>query len=95
MPSLSLLKKALNVGAIDFGDVGEAPPIFAQAAGAPLAYVGATVQRPQSEAMPVPHQSPITRAILGEQQQIADTFFQPGLLPKRVSVLEAAAPGLA
>jgi sulfonate transport system substrate-binding protein len=26
--------EALNVGAIDFGDVGEAPPIFAQAAGA-------------------------------------------------------------
>ena len=28
--------EALNVGSIDFGDVGEAPPIFAQAAGAPL-----------------------------------------------------------
>lgn len=34
--------EALNVGSIDFGDVGEAPPIFAQAAGAPLAYVAAT-----------------------------------------------------
>jgi sulfonate transport system substrate-binding protein len=33
--------EALNVGSIDFGDVGEAPPIFAQAAGAPLVYVGA------------------------------------------------------
>ena len=38
--------EALNVGSIDFGDVGEAPPIFAQAAGAPLAYVAATVPRP-------------------------------------------------
>ncbi len=28
--------EALNVGSIDFGDVGEAPPIFAQAARAPL-----------------------------------------------------------
>ncbi|RZJ17739.1 MAG: sulfonate ABC transporter substrate-binding protein [Haliea sp.] len=43
--------EALNVGSIDFGDVGEAPPIFAQAAGAPLAYVGATVPRPQAEAV--------------------------------------------
>ena len=34
--------EALNVGSIDFGDVGEAPPIFAQAAGAPLAYVAAS-----------------------------------------------------
>ena len=40
--------EALNIGSIDFGDVGEAPPIFAQAAGAPLAYVGATVPRPAS-----------------------------------------------
>ena len=38
--------EALNVGSIDFGDVGEAPPIFAQAAGAPLVYAGATVPRP-------------------------------------------------
>ncbi|MEM5329785.1 sulfonate ABC transporter substrate-binding protein [Paraburkholderia sp. JHI2823] len=51
--------EALNVGSIDFGDVGEAPPIFAQAAGAPLAYVAATVPRPQSEAVLVPHTSVI------------------------------------
>jgi len=51
--------EALNVGAIDFGDVGEAPPIFAQAAGAPLVYVGATVPRPQLEALLVPKGSPI------------------------------------
>jgi sulfonate transport system substrate-binding protein len=51
--------EALNVGSIDFGDVGEAPPIFAQAAGAPLAYVAATVPRPQSEAVLVPKGSAI------------------------------------
>lgn len=51
--------EALNVGAIDFGDVGEAPPIFAQAAGAPLVYVGATVPRPRLEAVIVPKASTI------------------------------------
>jgi len=51
--------EALNVGAIDFGDVGEAPPIFAQAAGAPLVYAGATVPRPQLEAILVPKGSAI------------------------------------
>lgn len=51
--------EALNVGSIDFGDVGEAPPIFAQAAGAPLIYAGATVPRPQLEAVIVPKGSPI------------------------------------
>lgn len=49
--------EALNVGSIDFGDVGEAPPIFAQAAGAPLAYVATTLPRPQSEAVLVPRGS--------------------------------------
>ena len=51
--------EALNVGAIDFGDVGEAPPIFAQAAGAPLVYAGASVARPRLEAIVVPKGSPI------------------------------------
>ncbi|OYU84537.1 MAG: sulfonate ABC transporter substrate-binding protein [Burkholderiales bacterium PBB5] len=51
--------EALNVGAIDFGDVGEAPPIFAQAAGAPLVYVAATAPRPRLEAVIVPKDSPI------------------------------------
>jgi len=51
--------EALNVGSIDFGDVGEAPPIFAQAAGAPLAYVAATVPRPSAEAVLVPKGSAI------------------------------------
>jgi len=53
--------EALNVGAIDFGDVGEAPPIFAQAAGAPLVYAGATVPRPQLEAIVVPKDSAIQK----------------------------------
>jgi len=51
--------EALNVGSIDFGDVGEAPPIFAQAAGAPLVYAGATVPRPKLEAVIVPKDSAI------------------------------------
>jgi sulfonate transport system substrate-binding protein len=36
---------------------------------------------------------PITQAILAEQQKIADTFFELKLIPKKISVLEAA-PGL-
>lgn len=51
--------EALNVGSIDFGDVGEAPPIFAQAAGAPLAYVAATVPRPRNESVLLPKGSTI------------------------------------
>lgn len=53
------LLEALNVGAIDFGTTGEAPPIFAQAAGAPLLYVGYEPPAPQGEAILVPKDSPI------------------------------------
>ncbi|RYY72827.1 MAG: sulfonate ABC transporter substrate-binding protein, partial [Comamonadaceae bacterium] len=38
---------------------------------------------------------PITRAILAEQQQIADTFFALKLIPKKINVIDAAAAGLA
>jgi sulfonate transport system substrate-binding protein len=53
------LLEALNVGAIDFGTAGEAPPIFAQAAGAPLIYVGYEPPAPKGEAILVPKDSPI------------------------------------
>ncbi|ADJ63099.1 sulfonate ABC transporter substrate-binding protein [Herbaspirillum seropedicae] len=53
--------EALGAGSIDFGDVGEAPPIFAQAAGTPLVYVGATVPRPYVEAVLVKDDSELQR----------------------------------
>ena len=54
------LLEALNVGAIDFGTTGEAPPIFAQAAEAPLLYVGYEPPAPAGEAILVPKDSAIT-----------------------------------
>ncbi|WP_062218786.1 sulfonate ABC transporter substrate-binding protein [Aureimonas sp. D3] len=53
------LLEALNVGAIDFGSTGEAPPIFAQAAGAPLVYVAHEPPAPKGEAILVPKDSPL------------------------------------
>jgi sulfonate transport system substrate-binding protein len=53
------LLEALNVGSVDFGHTGEAPPIFAQAAGAPLVYVGAQPPAPQAESIVVQTDSPI------------------------------------
>lgn len=53
------LLEALNVGAIDFGTTGEAPPIFAQAAGAPLLYVAHEPPAPRGEAILVPKDSPL------------------------------------
>ena len=58
-PAGPVLLEGLNVGSIDFGTVGEAPPIFAQAAGANLVYVGNEPPSPASEAIVVPKGSPI------------------------------------
>jgi len=51
--------EALNVGSIDFGYTGEAPPVFAQAAGVPLVYVAYDPYGPKAEAILVHKDSPI------------------------------------
>ena len=56
-PSGPPLLEALNVGAIDFGITGEAPPIFAQAAGAPIQYLAYEPPAPKGEAILVPKDS--------------------------------------
>ena len=58
-PAGPQLLEAVNVGAIDFGNTGEAPPIFAQEAGAPLLYVAHEPPAPRGEAILVPKDSPI------------------------------------
>ncbi|HYZ35008.1 MAG TPA: sulfonate ABC transporter substrate-binding protein, partial [Crenalkalicoccus sp.] len=53
-PAGPQLLEGLNVGSIDIGTVGEAPPIFAQAAGAPIAYVGYEPPAPEGEVILLP-----------------------------------------
>jgi sulfonate transport system substrate-binding protein len=58
-PAGPQLLEGLNVGSIDFGSVSEAPPIFAQAAGANLVYVANQPPAPAGEAIVVPKDSSI------------------------------------
>lgn len=51
--------EAMNAGAIDLGYVGSPPPIFAQAAGADLVYVLATVANSDTQGVLVPADSAI------------------------------------
>jgi sulfonate transport system substrate-binding protein len=53
------LLEGVKTGAVDFAHSGEAPPIFAQASGAPLLYIGYAPDGPKSEAILVPKDSPI------------------------------------
>jgi len=56
-PSGPPLLEAINAGAIDFGNAGEAPPIFAQAARVPFVYVAYEPPAPRGEAILVPRAS--------------------------------------
>ncbi|MEF7613565.1 sulfonate ABC transporter substrate-binding protein [Aquincola sp. MAHUQ-54] len=58
-PAGPQLLEGLNVGSVDVGFVGEAPPIFAQAAGADFVYIGNDPASPQAEAIVVPKDSPL------------------------------------
>lgn len=58
-PAGPQLLEGLNVGSIDFGFVGEAPPIVAQAAGANFVYVGYEGEAAAAEAVLVQKDSSI------------------------------------
>jgi len=51
--------EALNVGSIDIGRTGDAPPVFAQAANAPLLYIGGSAPKDRSSGILVPGNSAI------------------------------------
>ncbi len=58
-PAGPQLLEALSVGSIDFGLTGDSPPVFAQAAGKDIVYVGAEPPKPDSSAILVPATSTI------------------------------------
>lgn len=58
-PAGPQLLEALAVGALDFGLTGDSPPVFAQAAGKDLLYVGAEPPKPSSSAILVGENSPL------------------------------------
>ena len=53
------LLEAINVGSVDFGYVGDSPPIFAQAGAARIRYVAAVKSDGNTQAIIVPRDSPI------------------------------------
>jgi len=58
-PAGPQLLEALSVGSIDFGMTGDTPPIFAQAVGTNLVYVGNEPPKPEASAIIVKEGSPI------------------------------------
>lgn len=60
-PAGPQLLEALSVGALEFGLTGDSPPVFAQAAGKELVYVGAEPAKPESSAILVLSNSPVRK----------------------------------
>lgn len=60
-PAGPQLLEALAVGSLEFGLTGDSPPVFAQAAGKDLLYVGAEPPKPDSSAILVLNDSPLRR----------------------------------
>ena len=58
-PAGPQLLEGLNVGSVVFGEAGEAPPIFAQAANANLVYIANQPKAPLAEALIIPKDSGI------------------------------------
>lgn len=58
-PAGPQLLEALSVGSLEFGLTGDSPPVFAQAAGKDLLYVGVEPPKPDSSALLVPKDSPL------------------------------------
>lgn len=53
------MMEAMAAGSVDIGNVGNLPPIFAQAGGNPIVYVAATGSNAGAQALVVPKNSPI------------------------------------
>jgi sulfonate transport system substrate-binding protein len=70
-PAGPQLLEGLNLGSIDVGYVGEAPPIFAQAAGAKFAYIGYDPAAPEAEALLVPKDSAVKSVLELKGKKIA------------------------
>ncbi|MGV6477630.1 aliphatic sulfonate ABC transporter substrate-binding protein [Azotobacter vinelandii] len=58
-PAGPQMLEALNIGSLDIGSTGDIPPLFAQAAGADLLYIGAEPPKPRAEVILVAPDSPI------------------------------------
>jgi sulfonate transport system substrate-binding protein len=90
--------QAMGAGAVDIGGVGDAPPVFAAAAGEKIAVAGALLGNPLAAAVVVPKGSPIKsvaqlrgKKIAVSQGSSADYHLlavlkQAGLTPKDVTL---------
>ncbi len=65
--------EAINAGSLSIGMTGDSPPVFAQAAGADIVYIGQEPAKPESSAILVAENSPIRKLADLKGKRIAFT----------------------
>jgi sulfonate transport system substrate-binding protein len=97
-PAGPQLLEALNARSIDFGNTGDAPPVFAQAAGVNLVYFGNQPAFPKGEGVLVKKDSPIQKVADLKGKRIAFNkgsnvhFFLAKLLEKNGLKMDEITP---
>lgn len=91
-PAGPQLLEALALGSVDLGATGDAPPVFAQAAGKEVVYVGAEPPKPDSSAVLVKPDSPLKTLADLKGKRIA---FQKGSSAHFLTVQALKRAGLA
>lgn len=86
------LLEALGLGSVDFGQTGDAPPIFAQAAGANLVYAAAQPGGGSGSAILVPTDSPVRSVADLKGRRVA---FAKGSSAHNLTVVALEKAGLA
>ncbi|KEA51168.1 hypothetical protein DT73_20410 [Mangrovibacter sp. MFB070] len=90
-PAGPQMLEALNVGSIDLASTGEVPPIFAQAAGGSLVYVGSEPPKPKAEVILVAKNSAIKSVTELKGRKVA---FQKGSSAHNLLLLQLQKAGL-
>ncbi len=70
-PAGPQMLEALNIGSLDVGSTGDIPPLFAQAAGADLVYIGAEPAKPSAEGILVRSDSALTQVTDPKGRKVA------------------------
>jgi sulfonate transport system substrate-binding protein len=90
-PAGPQILEALSVGSVDLGATGDSPPVFAQAAGKDLVYVGAEPPKPDSSAILVKPDAPLRSLADLKGRRVA---FQKGSSAHFLTVQALAKAGL-
>ncbi|WP_407316791.1 aliphatic sulfonate ABC transporter substrate-binding protein [Pseudomonas sp. nanlin1] len=90
-PAGPQMLEALNIGALDVASTGDIAPLFAQAAGADLAYIGAEPAKPHAETVLVKRDSPLRTTADLKGKKVA---FQKGSSSHNVVLRALNAAGL-